>query len=83
MKDNQEKKQYELNIAGKKLSVVSADDKAYVEKLSKELTQRINEFLFSGANVDKLSAALICALDLLDENTRLKAAPKGEKKETK
>lgn len=83
MQENPGKKQYELNIAGEKLNVVSADDKEYAEKLAKELTRRINGFLLSSANIKKNEAVLICALDLLDENVRLKALLEDDKKAAK
>lgn len=83
MQDNREKKQYELIIAGKKLNVVSTDEKPYVEKLAKELTRRINAFLLSSANIEKTEAIMICALDLLDENVRLKALLEDDEKASK
>lgn len=77
------KRQYTLDIAGEELKVRSDDDPKYVQHLAHELTKRVNYFLLSGAGVQKTSAMLMCALDLLDENYRLKSLMEDEKKASK
>ena len=60
-------------IAGESLYLCSEDAPDYVEKLATELTRRINTTMLSGADVDVTKAAIVCALDLLDENVKLKS----------
>lgn len=50
------------------------------QKLALELTRRINSIALSTSGVTKLQAAVVCALDLLDENYRLKLLIEDEKK---
>lgn len=63
---------HKIMISGVGLDLSSGNDTEYVEKLADELTRRINKLEFSQLGVSKLEAALVCALDLLDENYRLK-----------
>ena len=60
-------------ISGESLYLCSEDAPDYVEKLATELTRRINTTMLSGADVSKTAAAIVCALDLLDENVKLKS----------
>ena len=60
-------------IAGESLYLCSEDAPDYVEKLATELTRRINTTMLSGADVSTTAAATACALDLLDENVKLKS----------
>ncbi len=79
------KRQYTLDIAGEELKLRSDDEPKYVQHLAHELTKKINYYALSGAGVSKLQAAIVCALDLLDENYRLKSLMEGtsEKDEKK
>ena len=70
---------HKLTIAGEELTLTSGDKPEYVEKLAAELSKRINTMVLSGAGVTKLDAAIVCALDLLDENCKLKSFASGEK----
>ncbi len=71
------KRQYTLDIAGEELKLRSDDEPKYVQHLAHELTKKINYYALSGAGVSKLQAAIVCALDLLDENYRLKSLMEG------
>lgn len=64
-------KTVEVSIIGEKIILKTTDDIAYVEKIAKELNDRINDCSVRGVN--KTRACLLVALDLLDENTRMKA----------
>ncbi len=64
------KKKISLDIAGNRLSIVTDENEAYVRKLADFITQRVNTLCLSGAT--KTDAALLLALDLLDENFKLK-----------
>jgi cell division protein ZapA (FtsZ GTPase activity inhibitor) len=64
------KKKISLDIAGNRLSIVTDENEAYVRKLADFITQRVNTLGLSGAT--KTDAALLLALDLLDENFKLK-----------
>ncbi len=63
-------KTVEVNIVGENI-ILKTDDVAYVEKLSRELGDKINNLSVRGAS--KLRAAILISLDLLDENKRMKA----------
>ena len=71
------KRQYTLDIAGEELKLRSDDEPKYVQHLAHELTKKIYYYALSGAGVSKLQAAIVCALDLLDENYRLKSLMEG------
>ena len=71
------KRQYTLDTAGEELKLRSDDEPKYVQHLAHELTKKINYYALSGAGVSKLQAAIVCALDLLDENYRLKSLMEG------
>jgi len=47
--------------------------------LNSELTRRINGIALSSSGVTKMQAAVVCALELLDENCRLKLLLEDEK----
>ena len=63
---------HNIQVAGVSLSLISDSDKKYVESLADELGPRIKDIVMSTASATKLDAAIVCALDLLDENRRLK-----------
>lgn len=66
------KNKHSLTISGVELTLTSENNDQYVDALAGELTRRINTIAVSGVGVTKLQAAIVCALDLLDENYRLK-----------
>ena len=78
--DGNMKNVHHIEIAGTELSLVSEETNAYVEKLSSELNRRINTTRLSGSNVSVTKAAIVVALDLLDENQKLRALIENEKK---
>ncbi len=74
------KNTHKITIAGVDLTLNSENSEEYVQKLAVELTRRINSIALSSSGVTKLQAAVVCALDLLDENYRLKLLIEDEKK---
>jgi cell division protein ZapA (FtsZ GTPase activity inhibitor) len=66
------KKKMNLDIAGSKITVITDEDQNYVEKLASFLSQRVNTLYLSGNGINKSDAALLYALELLDENFKLK-----------
>ena len=74
------KNTHKITIAGVDLTLNSENSEEYVQKLAVELTRRINSTALSSSGVTKLQAAVVCALDLLDENYRLKLLIEDEKK---
>ncbi len=76
------KHNHNLNIAGVNLPLTSDNDERYVQILATQLTRRI-ENMTSQTSITKLEAALVCALDLLDENFRLKLEIEDMKKGNK
>lgn len=77
------KHNHNLNIAGVQLPLSSDNDERYVQILASELSRRIGSMTGGQTNITKLEAALVCALDLLDENCRLKLELEDLKKGTK
>ncbi|MBQ0125964.1 MAG: cell division protein ZapA [Clostridiales bacterium] len=67
-----EKFYHKIMVSGVELNLSSENTNEYVEKLSEDLTKRIDKLEFSNVGVSKLEAAVVCALDLLDENYRLR-----------
>lgn len=74
---------HDLNIAGVQLPLSSDNDERYVQILAAELTRRIGNMTSAQTGITKLEAALVCALDLLDENCRLKLELEDVKKGAK
>lgn len=74
------KRRVSLNIAGNKISLVTDESPEYVEKLAALVSQRVNTLSLSGSGITKMDAALVYALDLLDENFKLKIALAEAKK---
>ncbi len=74
------KRKVSLNIAGNKISLVTDESPEYVEKLGALVSQRVNTLALSGSGISKMDAALVYALDLLDENLKLKMALAEAKK---
>lgn len=73
------KNTHKLTIAGVDLVLNSDNNEDYVQKLALELTRRINGIALSSSGVTKMQAAVVCALELLDENCRLKLLLEDEK----
>lgn len=74
------KRKVSLNIAGNKISLVTDESPEYVEKLAALVSQRVNTLSLSGSGITKMDAALVYALDLLDENFKLRIALAEAKK---
>lgn len=74
------KRRVSLNIAGNKISLVTDESPEYVEKLAALVSQRVNTLSLSGSGISKMDAALVYALDLLDENFKLRIALAEAKK---
>ena len=66
------KHNHDINIAGVHLPLSSDNDERYVQMLASELSRRIGNMSCSQCGITKLEAAIVCALDLLDENCQLK-----------
>ena len=74
------KNTHKITIVGVDLTLNSENSEEYVQKLALELTRKINSIALSSSGVTKLQAAVVCALDLLDENYRLKLLIEDGKK---
>ena len=68
------KQNHRVVIAGVELPLSSDNDERYVQMLAAELSKRINTMTVSAKGISKLEASIVCALDLLDENCRLRLA---------
>ena len=66
------KKKINLTIANSRVNIITDEDEKYVEKLASIISQRVNSISLSGNSVTKMDAALLYALELLDENFKLK-----------
>ncbi len=74
------KQNHKVVIAGVELPLSSENDERYVQMLASELGKRINTMTVSVKGIGKLEAAIVCALDLLDENCRLRLELEDAKK---
>lgn len=77
--EKKKKKMY-LDIAGRRITILSDEDERYVQKLAAVVGQRVNTLMLSGQGVSQTDAALVYALDLLDENFKLRLALEEAKK---
>jgi cell division protein ZapA (FtsZ GTPase activity inhibitor) len=66
------KKKISLDIANSRITIVTDEDEKYVRKLAAFVSQKVNNLALSGNNITKTDAALLYALELLDENFKLK-----------
>ena len=66
------KHNHDINIAGVHLPLSSDNDERYVQMLASELSRRIGHMTATQCGITKLEAAIVCALDLLDENCQMK-----------
>ena len=67
-----EKKLHSITVSGVELSLKSTYSEEYVSSLANDLTKRINKLEYASVGTSKLAATIVCALDLLDENYRLR-----------
>ena len=70
------KQTYQVKIAGLPLRVVTEEEEAYVNALAEALSGRINEIVMHNHSASKLDAALLCALDGMDREAKLRAQVK-------
>jgi cell division protein ZapA (FtsZ GTPase activity inhibitor) len=66
------KKKLTLDIANSRITIITDEDEEYVKKLAEFISQKINALSLSGGGITKTDAALLYALELLDENFKLK-----------
>lgn len=66
------KKKIVLDIANSRITLVTDEDEEYVKSLAKLVSGKVNALSLSGNSVTKTDAALVYALELLDENCKLK-----------
>ena len=66
------KKKITLDIANSRITLVTDEDERYVQKLAALISQRVNTLSLSGNGITKTDAALVYALELLDENFKLR-----------
>lgn len=69
---------HSISVAGRDLMLISEDKPDYVKSLADELSRRIKTTMLSGAGVEELDAAIVCALDLMNENRKLTAMLKDD-----
>jgi cell division protein ZapA (FtsZ GTPase activity inhibitor) len=75
------KKRITLDIAGYRLNIVTDEDHSYVNKLADIISKQVSTLALSGSGITKTDAALLYALDLLDENVKLKMELAAMKKD--
>ena len=66
------KKKISLDIAGSRIAIITDENENYVRKLASFLSQKVNTLSLSGNGITKTDAAILYALELLDENFKLK-----------
>lgn len=75
------KQKLTLVVSGVKITIVTDDDPSYVRGLGRLLEKRVSDIVISSADRQKNEALLLCALDYLDESTKLKKENEELKKE--
>ena len=75
------KQKLTLVVSGVKITIVTDDDPSYVKGLGRLLEERVSDIVISSADRQKNEALLLCALDYLDESTKLRKENEELKKE--
>ncbi len=70
------KQTYQVKIAGLPLRVVTEEEEAYVNVLAQTLSGKINDIVMHNKSASKLDAALLCALDGMDREAKLRSMVK-------
>lgn len=65
------KERYTVEISGMELNLLSDEQEEYVLGLAKILDGRINSMVMSNKRCNKTEAALVCALDYLDDKFKM------------
>ncbi|MCL2013703.1 MAG: cell division protein ZapA [Oscillospiraceae bacterium] len=58
-------------IAGKSYSLMTADDPDYLYELTRQLDKRIKDFLEKNDNVSVMTASVMVALEILDDDNKI------------
>ena len=66
------KKRIEAEVAGLKVVLFTEESEEYIGSLAKELENKARSFMFSGAGAVLDKALLMCALDSLDNEKKLR-----------
>lgn len=64
------KERYTVVISGMELNLLSDEEEEYVLGLAKIIDGRINSMVMSSKRCNKTEAALLCALDYLDDKLK-------------
>lgn len=68
----EQKNRVEVNVAGITLTLVSEEDKAYVEGLAARLDRRVSELSLRHPRCTKTEALVFAAIEALDAAVKLK-----------
>lgn len=71
-----------LKVAGVELNLVTEESSEYMEKLASEIDERVSKMIISNARINKIDAALFCALDYLDAYHKLREDLAAQKERT-
>ncbi len=64
------KQKYTVTVGGIELNLLSEETEEYVVGLAKLVDQRINNMVISSKRCTKTEAALVCAMDYLDDKLK-------------
>lgn len=70
------KQVYEVRIAGLPLRIVTEEEQSYLASLSATLSNKISDIVMNNKSASKLDAALLCALDSMDREVKLRGLVK-------
>lgn len=70
MKSNSTKKKYTVEIAGIPLSIITDEEPAYVNMLTRIIDERITDATSGNMHISPLDAALLCSLDYLSDKLK-------------
>ena len=75
------KERYTIAISGMELNLLSDESEEYVLGLAKLIDQKISKIVLGNRHCNKTEAALVCAMDALDDKIKLNLELENTKEE--
>lgn len=70
------KQVYEVIIAGVPLRIATEEEERYLVSLASSLSDKVSGIVLKNKSASKIDAALLCALDSMDREVKLRALVK-------
>lgn len=65
------KEKYTVKIAGTELRLITEESEEYLAELAESLDKKINDLVLTNKRCSRLDAAIICALETMDEKAKI------------